>query len=593
MPYSILHSDGERVIPVADKTVDSSTSLKFVGNNYNGYAKDIAENFLHLLESFASNNSPSNPTIGQLWYDTDSVSSISKPQLKVFDGTNFVSATNVFKSYSKPSGANIGDIWVDISKQQMYIYTGLTNGDFVQSGSTASAEEANWILVGPQFSEGAETGPLVDTIYDNNPVEALPHNVIKFIVGSNGIAKTIAIIAFDEFVPNPAIAGFTSIKKGLNLADNDTDFLDNKVWGTAYQADNLLVNGTTVSSSNFFRKDAINETSYKIKIANADGLVVGSNGTTEFKNSSTGSTIISNSIDNSEVVIRLANGTGTIDSVSVSKTSTDIATDVTVAGETVFEGSLNINSTDDADALTQSNTIATNAVGSLIVRGGVGIAGNLVVEGGVELGNTVSAQSILPRTTKYYDIGSSTMMWRSIYSDRINATEIHGNLIGTFTGNVNGSASSLSTATSFSVAGVISSAEVLSSGDGNPVVLQTTATQELITSHAEITDAAAADQLLVNSATLGLRKIKKSNFLASVPLVQTGSVILYAGTVVPNSYKICDGSVLLQTNYQQLYAAIGHTYVTPAVDTAIEFAIPDLTGLAPHASMKYLIYTGK
>ena len=52
MSYQIDHSDQANYgsITVADQSINQETSLSFVGKNYTGYAKSLAENFLHLLE---------------------------------------------------------------------------------------------------------------------------------------------------------------------------------------------------------------------------------------------------------------------------------------------------------------------------------------------------------------------------------------------------------------------------------------------------------------------------------------------------------------------------------------------------------------
>ena len=50
------------------------TPLTFLGKKYpNTYSKDIAENFLHILENFASVTPPSAPVEGQLWFNTNSL----------------------------------------------------------------------------------------------------------------------------------------------------------------------------------------------------------------------------------------------------------------------------------------------------------------------------------------------------------------------------------------------------------------------------------------------------------------------------------------------------------------------------------------
>lgn len=61
---------GKAPITLLENTTDGSTSLTLTGKYLPTYGEIQQENFIGLLESFASKNSPINPTIGQLWYDT-------------------------------------------------------------------------------------------------------------------------------------------------------------------------------------------------------------------------------------------------------------------------------------------------------------------------------------------------------------------------------------------------------------------------------------------------------------------------------------------------------------------------------------------
>ena len=82
MPYTIDYSDsGKSPIVVNDGTVDTSTSLSLIGKNYTNFGEVLNENQLHLLENFASGSAPSNPTEGQLWYDT------TNNKLMLYDGS--------------------------------------------------------------------------------------------------------------------------------------------------------------------------------------------------------------------------------------------------------------------------------------------------------------------------------------------------------------------------------------------------------------------------------------------------------------------------------------------------------------------------
>lgn len=69
MAYEVNKSNGDAII-VQDNTLNVDTSLKLVGKNFPGYGEYIGENFVHLLENFACATPPSNPTPGQLWYNS-------------------------------------------------------------------------------------------------------------------------------------------------------------------------------------------------------------------------------------------------------------------------------------------------------------------------------------------------------------------------------------------------------------------------------------------------------------------------------------------------------------------------------------------
>ena len=71
MPYTVDYSTSSKTaIVVNDGTVDTSTSINLIGKNYTNFGELLNEDLLHLLENFANTNAPSNPTEGQLWYDT-------------------------------------------------------------------------------------------------------------------------------------------------------------------------------------------------------------------------------------------------------------------------------------------------------------------------------------------------------------------------------------------------------------------------------------------------------------------------------------------------------------------------------------------
>jgi hypothetical protein len=101
MPYIVNFTDSNNKTPITvyDNTSNVDTSLKFPGRNVTGYGQIIAENFLGLLENFASNTQPTNPVEGQLWFDT----STGNKRLMVWDNVQWKAASNIQKSTTQPS----------------------------------------------------------------------------------------------------------------------------------------------------------------------------------------------------------------------------------------------------------------------------------------------------------------------------------------------------------------------------------------------------------------------------------------------------------------------------------------------------------
>ena len=175
MPYIVNFTDSENKTPITvfDNTSSQDTSLTFPGRNVTGYGQIIAENFLSVLENFASANAPVNPVEGQLWYDTQN------GVLQLFDNTAWKAASNIQKSVTEPSVENskVGELWVDTTNQQLRIYTG-----------------TRWLLVGPAESsiDGLRYGPAVENIADSD-------NQTKSILILYIADQPVAIVSKDSY----------------------------------------------------------------------------------------------------------------------------------------------------------------------------------------------------------------------------------------------------------------------------------------------------------------------------------------------------------------------------------------------------------
>ena len=566
MPYQINYTDQTNYgsITVEDQTINQETSLQFVGKNYTGYAKIFGENFLHLLENFAKSTAPTNPVIGQLWYDTNTIANPPQPQLKVYDGTSWVAAGNVKKALSQPVSSVIGDLWVDTANQQLYIWSGST-----------------WILVGPQFSEGTQSGPTVEQIYDINNVQ---HVILKNVVGG----ETVTILSKDAFTPKVALDGFETIKQGVNLSTKDFDLdgtILNKFWGTSEKADALVIGSTTVSASNFLRSDTASTTNYGLNVRNNAGLTIGSDLGASLSVSTTGAVLLYNRTEGANVVIRVNQSGNSQDVVTVSGTNVGInkinpteALDVT--GKITVSNGIVVTSTTDSSDLT---------TGSIRTLGGASITKTLYVGTGADITGPLNSNNIIPKTDSTYNLGSTTKAFSRIYADTVgnedNTTQFIGTFVGSFSGSVTGSASKLTSPTIFSITGDVNSVTPISftgQQPGGVATFTTSLSTDFINTKTAAVDSLLTDEFIINRPGTGLRKITKTTMFAQVATVPAGAIFPFGGSTAPNGYLLCDGSEVLIADYPELFAVIGYSYKAVGLILGVAtFGLPDLRGRFP------------
>lgn len=200
--YSVKYSD-QTVDPVNKKPFtispgawDTTTSLTIPGQAAALYGEHIAENFLYLLENFASSTPPVNPTVGQIWYDS------AQKLVQVL--TLITTAGNGVKSYTwTPVGAPFvgtvaptskNTLWYDISSAdstqwQLKVYnTGQAawvsvaqqyvrktgdaiTGSISTGASTVGLTSARGTLVRPEgFFPATANGPVIQSLGNTNIV---------------------------------------------------------------------------------------------------------------------------------------------------------------------------------------------------------------------------------------------------------------------------------------------------------------------------------------------------------------------------------------------------------------------------------------
>ena len=137
MSYKLNKTDGSLLVELQDGVIDTTSSdLTLVGRNYKGFGEYINENYIALLENFASTSAPSNPISGQLWYDT------SDQRLKIYNGTTFRVAGGPYLSASQPNMI-AGDLWINNEENKLYFYDGT---DLVAVGPSYTATQGKTTL---------------------------------------------------------------------------------------------------------------------------------------------------------------------------------------------------------------------------------------------------------------------------------------------------------------------------------------------------------------------------------------------------------------------------------------------------------------
>ena len=556
MSYPVNFTDNvnKGSITVQDNSINTETSLQLPGKSLTSYGTVINTNFLHLLENFANNSSPSNPVEGQLWYDTTT----GVDQLKVYDGAFWVAASGLKKSTTQPiaSSSLTGDLWVDTTNQQLYLYSG-----------------SSWVLIGPEYSSGAATGPRFVTIIgtDNVKYPVVMTYVNNFI---------ISIVSYIEFTPKLTLVGFTKIYPGLNISSN-INGTTGKYYGTVDKSESLVVSGTAYAGAEFVRLSANNIFTKSIRIADNSGVRIGE--TETFTAGIDGSNaLLKNLSTDGSIELRVNTQTTGIKitntgNVGIKNINPQSALDVT--GSIAASGPISV--TDD----TASTSVST---GALKVSGGVGISKAAYIGGDLTVSGTTSTlKDIVPDATGTRNIGTLEKKFNNIY-----ASTIFGNVQGNFVGALSGIASSankMTTATNFSIAGdVTSSAVVNFDGTGGNKTFNVSIDNSFITNKTLYTDVVKNNEEIIlynptetgskvsgSTQGIGVYKAKVSQITSLVPTFAVGMLMPYGGAVAPSGWHMCDGTSLSRSTYSALFSAIGTAY---GFITSSTFNVPDTRG---------------
>jgi|TARA_B100001964_G_scaffold20647_3_gene20985 hypothetical protein len=288
MSYKLNKSDGSLLVDLVDGQLDTTTTdISLIGKNYSGFGESLNENLIKMLENFAKSSAPSNPLIGQLWYDT------ATQRVKVYDGVGFRTSGAPSVQPASPTGMVAGDLWIDSDDNQLYFYDG------------SQLELAGPIYTTAQKKTGPEVVTLIDT-FNNSQI------VIKW----NIAGTTVGVWSNTEFTPaiGYTIAGITGdIKPGYTPVSL-TDF---RFRGIADQASALRDSlGNVRSAEKFLSADTASTTTGTLTVQNSGGLTIGLAQNNILKVVGT-SFVSENQLSNHDWKVRVRKPTGFIDALVV------------------------------------------------------------------------------------------------------------------------------------------------------------------------------------------------------------------------------------------------------------------------------------
>ena len=556
-PYQINFTDSihKGSITVDDNTINTETSLGLPGRDVQSYGETVNENFLHLLENFANNDSPISPVEGQLWYDT----TIGVDQLKIYDGTNWISASGVKKGSIAPevSLSILGDLWVNTSTQQVYIFTG-----------------SGWLLVGPEYSEGVSTGTKYQSIISSDNLQ-IPV-IVNYVNG-----QAVMIVSSSEFIPKSTISGFSKIYAGSNLSTNITNGYPGKYSGISEKAENLVYGSTIIPAESVVRRDVENVLTKPLRIRTNIGLDIGESQTLLFQVEGSAG-VISHKASGSNLDLRVNDGGTTRTAIRILSSDGKVGINtlaptesLDVTGNIKASGKLYSNSTDN------SLSIGT---GALVLLGGAGIAQDLYVGGKVTISDKIISKDIEPLTTNLFNLGKPLSKYNAVYANNFYGT-LNGNITGSAAGSA-GSAAKLNSPTVFQMIGDVVSPSFEFDGSGTtPKKFTTTIDSAFLTNKTAVTNINPTDEVLINRTGTGLVKVSQAVLVSSVPTTPIGAIMQYGGKTSPAGWFICDGSEVSYATYKKLADALGYDITDLStwgwgltVTPETTFKLPDFRG---------------
>lgn len=305
MGYNLTNWDGTPLVSVANSAIDSTTtSINLIGRNAVNFGLPLNENFIALLEHFASTSPPPNPLKGQIWFDTLSVN------VKIWDGTRWLIINPPFDGTAGTATVAISptiDVVVSVSDSQIIsvishqqVNPASLPTDVVISDKTYtfSAIFPNGLYPGITLAQSTNNYQFYGTATSAN-VLAEARNISLngsvtgnvYFDGSNDVVITSNLI--NVLNANISSGWFSNIYVNSNGTVSDATFLvDNDVWNalgytppsdvqiTGDATGNTSANGTVFTVNITLSPTTVTPGNYTNVTVDSSGRVVSGNNDT-------------------------------------------------------------------------------------------------------------------------------------------------------------------------------------------------------------------------------------------------------------------------------------------------------------------------
>lgn len=285
-------------INIPDSTFNTDdTSLTLIGRDAVSYGEALNENMVKLLSNSAGPNEPTQPVVGEMWFNTLD----QKLYVNSIKGFSVLGSAKWLPSMPSINESNVGDLWVNSVTKQLYVFGGDT-----------------YTLVGPSYD--ASNG--VTTIEDRVINDSIG---VKHVVGVIKVAdqdlgffsnSTFSYPGYGEvvrgfnplggsFVINASILSAKNLERGSELIPAD----DVAVKGEPANFTDVQVNSIEVSSAQ------ITVESGKLKISNSvdvPQLIVGDVLISASGQKLLTDSLVTTSIETSELSVSEITGTSNI-----------------------------------------------------------------------------------------------------------------------------------------------------------------------------------------------------------------------------------------------------------------------------------------